>query len=653
MIKPVVILLLISTAAYGSEWIHDGIDANTSPDPGTSLRAKEVSYPEPAPNGFTGISITDDDDSNVTVRVTAADRVGAKFEFTPQLGEVESTFYGPVRVQTSSADHVGLRVWSNSENHNNALFHAYAGPTESIRSALFVRNDGYVGIGITDPQGPLHVSGKIISTGMGSFQGIESHGPAQIYDDVTMHFDAYVNGSANINQKVGIQSEVHDDAVLNIGNNAQGENAVYNLRIVPADGNPRGLLINSASPTGILFHALTGTDYDSGLSRLIVRGNGGVGINTFYPEAELDVVGVARATGSATNDSDLVNYRTLHRTLASQPCPPVTAGGVVTLSLDASCAAYILTNDAVISISPAPTHTYHGELTVYIWAGNYSVAFDSSVSTAGLDAISFPDDRPAFLTFTRPPFASHWFAAQTPLAGPVMPPAENDLLNGLVSYVSYDTDFSSLVGSMEYLGSANVAISDDAIIGNAAYFQMSPEYEGPWILYTNSIPFLNPSGYAYSTWVKYTYRSGDYLDTLFASGLQGYDIATASFKNGTQFFSRYWPNDNKWVFFLEDGIIAYPGHIPSNQWNHVVLNYDGAHVSFYVNGDLISSSAYTAQPFVDASGLILFGKQHEYEHWSLYGFLDETATWNRPLTVDEILTLYNNGTGISMLQGGP
>lgn len=253
------------------------------------------------------------------------------------------------------------------------------------------------------------------------------------------------------------------------------------------------------------------------------------------------------------------------------------------------------------------------------------------------------------------------FLGQPHISSPSVSGAEQSpsttLTNGLVTYVKFDDSFEDQTGSMEYLQHFNVTFTNDAIFGKSARFTPAPygSGQGSYLLYSNEVPYLDnfggsTTGFAYSTWMKYFFLSGDRLDALFGSGLRGSSWATKSSPGGDlyHYFVRYWPNAQKWALHYANGVDLYYPAIPSNQWNHIVINYNGYDSEVFYNG--ISQGKQIYANDVSAAGLIVFGRWYEYDHWTLNGMLDETITWNRPLTTNEILELYNSGAGKNLGQ---
>ena len=81
-----------------------------------------------------------------------------------------------------------------------------------------------------------------------------------------------------------------------------------------------------------------------------------------------------------------------------------------------------------------------------------------------------------------------------------------------------------------------------------------------------------------------------------------------------------------------------------NEWTHIALSYDEQTVQLFKNGMLIASEPST-QNINSYDDLLLIGKYIYYggntHHFFFNGKQDDIGIWNRALTEEEILALYN------------
>jgi len=92
-----------------------------------------------------------------------------------------------------------------------------------------------------------------------------------------------------------------------------------------------------------------------------------------------------------------------------------------------------------------------------------------------------------------------------------------------------------------------------------------------------------------------------------------------------------------------------------SEWTHLVAVSEGTDVSFYINGDWVSTIAFD-QPFQQGGSILSIGSRYVENcngggsctgpdnAWS--GSIDDVGIWNRALTDDEILTSFLAGTPV-------
>ena len=84
-----------------------------------------------------------------------------------------------------------------------------------------------------------------------------------------------------------------------------------------------------------------------------------------------------------------------------------------------------------------------------------------------------------------------------------------------------------------------------------------------------------------------------------------------------------------------------------NTWYMLTGTFDGKTLSYYVDGKLIKS-VNTDVPNIDncAGGEdFRIGRRHNYDKIQFRGYVDELGIWNRALSGDEIISLYNGCSG--------
>ena len=121
--------------------------------------------------------------------------------------------------------------------------------------------------------------------------------------------------------------------------------------------------------------------------------------------------------------------------------------------------------------------------------------------------------------------------------------------------------------------------------------------------------------------------------------------------NDTILGNRYAPDGSEYVprEFIKFTTIQFEFHtsgLPQNidyddlvigEWNHHVAVKDGADLSYYRNGVLVSSIVITEAPL---NQLPLYFGGFGLENWQ--GFLSDVRLWERAISANEALTLYND-----------
>jgi len=87
--------------------------------------------------------------------------------------------------------------------------------------------------------------------------------------------------------------------------------------------------------------------------------------------------------------------------------------------------------------------------------------------------------------------------------------------------------------------------------------------------------------------------------------------------------------------------------VNDNSWKHVVVSFSGQIASIYVNGSLDATSSALGSP-VSYTGRRSIGADRSGGK-NFDGQIDEVAIWSRAITSGEVTTLYNSGTGVSLM----
>ena len=145
------------------------------------------------------------------------------------------------------------------------------------------------------------------------------------------------------------------------------------------------------------------------------------------------------------------------------------------------------------------------------------------------------------------------------------------------------------------------------------------------------LPTMNIGNiYSVEFWV-YRTRSGVYEDLV------------ANFPTTTSFGELYLGGTHITYYQSGHSVATPDGSVPANAWSHIALTYDGAVDRLYVNGVLEGTDAPHTMIFNNA--LRLGNRIPVCSQCYFIGLMDEVSLYNRALTADEILAIYNAGSG--------
>ena len=155
----------------------------------------------------------------------------------------------------------------------------------------------------------------------------------------------------------------------------------------------------------------------------------------------------------------------------------------------------------------------------------------------------------------------------------------------------------------------------------------------------NSIPIfgqntasLNPTnGITVSAWINASSWGSDFnSNTIFANS--AYTLSCGN--NGKLFFNI--TKDNS----TTDEVFNTNSNMSTNVWNFVVGTYDGKSTKVYINGNMVGSLPSTGK-LSESNFQTIIGLNPSTIDKPFHGFIDDVGIWNRALTSQEILALYN------------
>ncbi len=87
-------------------------------------------------------------------------------------------------------------------------------------------------------------------------------------------------------------------------------------------------------------------------------------------------------------------------------------------------------------------------------------------------------------------------------------------------------------------------------------------------------------------------------------------------------------------------------------WNHVVFRKEDGMLAEYINGQLVDSAPHSE--LADTDLPLIIGKRNDRDgrNFAVDGRIDEVAIWERGLSEEEIVQLYNDGAGVELMLKG-
>ena len=136
-----------------------------------------------------------------------------------------------------------------------------------------------------------------------------------------------------------------------------------------------------------------------------------------------------------------------------------------------------------------------------------------------------------------------------------------------------------------------------------------------------------------SAWIKPTANLGTYKRIVEKDWAQSYILNSKSGTNGIAFCMDSDGNPGNYVQTADNVI-------PLNSWTHVVGTWDGSELRIYLNGTLNASKNYSVAVTGSANNVFI-GKYSGGVGNSFPGWIDEVQIYNRSLSAQQVLALYN------------
>jgi Concanavalin A-like lectin/glucanases superfamily/Divergent InlB B-repeat domain/Immunoglobulin I-set domain len=201
---------------------------------------------------------------------------------------------------------------------------------------------------------------------------------------------------------------------------------------------------------------------------------------------------------------------------------------------------------------------------------------------------------------------------------------------GLIALWRGETDASDLIGGHhgEFLVGTEIiapSLTGSGKVGGAFNFDGTQHVRVP------DSASLRPAQFTAEAWVFPTAAPNNIPQTIIARGHFGntWDLRL------TNSMPQFWSHGAQ-------GLVGSSA-IPLNEWTHLAITFDGFIKRLYVNGAQVASREQLRALLYDASVPVTIGSDFEDgksgNHF--HGRIDEVALYNRALTADEVLSMYN------------
>jgi len=174
-------------------------------------------------------------------------------------------------------------------------------------------------------------------------------------------------------------------------------------------------------------------------------------------------------------------------------------------------------------------------------------------------------------------------------------------------------------------------------LGNALSFNGTSDY----VSISNQI-IDSPSGLTIAAWFKKESGGGNYECVMHQAS--NTSIGLSSYWMGLDLNDKITATIGArtgvgWEAGQTDVVATY------GEWYHLVATWDGNIVKVFINGQYIKQ--YNLASYSSLATPTRFGASSDGLNYQFKGLIDEPAIWNRALTEDEVVYLYQGGRGLS------
>ena len=185
------------------------------------------------------------------------------------------------------------------------------------------------------------------------------------------------------------------------------------------------------------------------------------------------------------------------------------------------------------------------------------------------------------------------------------------------------------------IGRGGMITATDGVFGNGVRF------DGNAVLMAKSNPLAGAAKFTVSLWFKCVDPTANLKFVGAASWAGGNDAS--GWVLGTH-YPEAWADDKAGSLRMDGGWKRTVEFLP-NQWNHLVLTYDGGRLREYINGQLAAESPGSERPAGAGVPMTVGGWANGLK---FQGALDELRIYRRALSAEEIKELHTKPGGPAM-----
>ena len=235
--------------------------------------------------------------------------------------------------------------------------------------------------------------------------------------------------------------------------------------------------------------------------------------------------------------------------------------------------------------------------------------------------------------------------------------------NGLVGYWPFNgnaNDESGNGNNGSFTGSSCNVCGTNQVTAPPATAEDRFNYVNSAFEYDNELDFISvPNSSTLQLTNEYTIATWLNPSSL---DLGNFDFGVILAKWGNTGVASYqirMSSDGNIIYDTQDGsattTLLSSSSLSLNQWTHVLITQQLNSVSIFINGSLDSQSSSMNTPIVSNSTVEIGRNYNQFSDYPFEGFIgkiDDIGIWNRALTADEVLALYNGCNVVPQVVAG-